>query len=60
MTLFVLGDKNWVFGGKIRVHCAPLRSIAFGESMDERTEIKLRLFSVSEDMTLAEYDIKRE
>lgn len=47
VTLFVLGEKSWGFGGKIRVHNAPLRSIAFGESMDERSEVKLRLFSVS-------------
>lgn len=30
VTLFVLGEKNWTFGGKIRVHYAPIRSIAFG------------------------------
>lgn len=33
VTLFVFGEKNWTFGGKIRVHHAPIRSIAFGESM---------------------------
>lgn len=62
VTLFVFGEKNWTFGGKIRVHHAPIRSIAFGESMgesvDERSEVRLRLFSVSEDMTLAEYDVQ--
>lgn len=57
VTLFILGDKNWGFAGKIRVHYASIRSIAFGESMDERGEVKLRLFSVSEDMKMAEYDV---
>jgi hypothetical protein len=57
VTLFILGEKNWGFAGKIRVHYAPIRSIAFGESMDERGEVRLRLFSVSEDMKMAEYDV---
>lgn len=34
VTLFMLGDKNWSFAGKVRVHYAPLRSISFGESID--------------------------
>lgn len=38
VTLFVLRpDNNWELGGKIRVHYAPIRSISFGESMDERS-----------------------
>lgn len=45
--------KNWSFAGKVRVHYAPIRSIAFGESIDERGDPKLRLFSVSEDMKMA-------
>ena len=47
VTLFSLGDKNWSFAGKVRVHYAPIRSISFGESMDERGEARLRLFSIS-------------
>lgn len=39
------------------MHYAPIRSIAFGESMDERGEVRLRLFSVGEDMKMAEYDV---
>lgn len=39
------------------MHYAPIRSISFGESMDERSEIKLRLFSISEDMRMAEYEV---
>ncbi len=57
VTLFILGEKNWGFAGKIRVHYASIRSIAFGESMDDRGEVKLRLFSVSEDMKMAEYEV---
>ena len=55
VTLFSLGDKNWSFAGKVRCHYAPIRSISFGESIDERGEVKLRLFSVAEDMKMAEY-----
>jgi hypothetical protein len=50
-------EKEWVFGGKHRVHHAPIRSIAFGETCDDKNEIKLKLFSVGEDMKLVEYDI---
>lgn len=57
VTLFSLGEKNWAFAGKVRVHYAPIRSIAFGESLDERGDPKLRLFSVAEDMKMAEYDV---
>jgi len=35
------------------VHYAPIRSISFGESIDERGEGKLRLYSIAEDMKLA-------
>jgi hypothetical protein len=33
-------EKEWVFAGKHRVHHAPIRSIAFGETLDEKNEIK--------------------
>jgi cilia- and flagella-associated protein 251 len=36
VTLFILGEKNWSLSGKIRVHYAPIRSISFGESIDQR------------------------
>lgn len=57
VTLFSLGEKNWSFAGKVRVHYAPIRSISFGQSIDERGDPKLRLFSVSEDMKMAEYEV---
>lgn len=47
VTLFILGEKNWSLSGKIRVHYAPIRSISFGESIDQRGEVKLRLFSIA-------------
>ena len=57
VTLFSLGEKNWSFAGKVRVHYAPIRSISFGESIDERGEVRLRLFSIGEDMKMAEYEV---
>lgn len=33
-------EKEWVFAGKHRVHHAPIRSIAFGETLDDKNEIK--------------------
>ena len=53
----VTKEKEWVFAGKHRVHHAPIRSISFGETLNERNEVKLKLFSVGEDMKLVEYDV---
>ena len=53
----VTKNKEWVFAGKHRVHHAPIRSISFGETVDERGEIKLKLFSIAEDMNMVEYDV---
>lgn len=50
-------EKEWVFAGKHRLHHAPIRSIAFGETLDEKNEVKLKVFSVAEDMKLVEYDV---
>lgn len=36
-------EKEWVFAGKHRVHHAPIKSIAFGETCDEKNEIKYLL-----------------
>jgi hypothetical protein len=55
VTLFILGEKpqgsnqqaHWSFAGKVRVHYAPIRSISFGESIDQRGEVRLRLFSIA-------------
>lgn len=32
--------KEWVFSGKVRVHLLRINSIAFGESMNDKGEIK--------------------
>lgn len=34
----VTRPKEWVFYGKIRSHTLPIRSIAFGESLNENGE----------------------
>ena len=49
--------KEWIFSGKVRAHLLPLRSISFGESLSDKGEIKLRLFSIAEDKKLIEYDV---
>ena len=53
----VTKNKEWVFAGKHRVHHAAIRSISFGETVDEKGEIKLKLFSIAEDMNMVEYDV---
>ena len=49
--------KEWIFSGKMRAHTLPLKSIAFGESLSDKGDIKLRLFSIGEDKRLIEYDV---
>ena len=41
----------------MRIHTLPIRSIAFSDSINEKGELKLRLFSVAEDKKLVEYDV---
>ncbi len=50
---------EWTFVGKHRVHCAKIRSISFGVSKNEFGEEYLRLFSISDDMRMAEFEIKK-
>jgi hypothetical protein len=38
--------------GKLRVHHAPIRSVSFGETMEENGTKTFKLFTVSEDMTV--------
>lgn len=49
--------KEWVFSGKCRAHLLRIRSISFGESLTDKGDIKLRLFSIGEDKKLIEYDV---
>ena len=49
---------EWVFYGKIKSHEIEITSIAFGESLDEREEIQLRLFSIGKDRNLIEYNVR--
>jgi hypothetical protein len=56
--------KEWIFSGKLKIHKQPLRGIAFGESQrildkQDQPETYLRLFSISEDKKLVEYDVSR-
>src|SRR5215217_5420468 len=48
---------EWQFNGKRRTHEIEITSIAFGESLDENEDMKLRLFSVGKDRRLFEYDV---
>lgn len=48
---------EWQFNGKRKTHEIEIASIAFGESLDENEEIKLRLFSIGKDRRLFEYDV---
>ncbi len=41
----------------MRAHLLPIRSIAFGESLNEKGEVRLRLFSIAEDKKMVEYDV---
>lgn len=49
--------KEWEFSGKVRAHILPLTSISFGESLTDKGDIKLRLFSIAADKRLIEYDV---
>ena len=48
--------KEWQFVGKCRVHSAPITSISFGTTYENDIR-NLKLFSISEDMRMAEYDV---
>lgn len=48
---------EWQFNGKKKTHEVEITSIAFGESLDENEQIKLRLFSIGRDRRLFEYDV---
>ena len=49
--------KEWVFFGKVRAHLLPILSISFGESLTDKGDIKLRLFSIAKDKKMIEYDV---
>lgn len=48
---------EWNFCGKIWSHHIDITSIAFGESLDENEQMKLRLFSTGRDQLCIEYDV---
>jgi Ca2+-binding EF-hand superfamily protein len=58
---YYMGDTTkpieWLFYGKILSHEIAITSIAFGESLDENENTKLRLFSIGKDRRIFEYDI---
>jgi WD40 repeat protein len=56
VALFILQER-WQIAGKIRVHHDAIRSIAFGEFLDEKGEPRLRLYSIAQDMKMAEYEV---
>jgi len=49
--------KEWQYVGKHRVHHAPIKSIAFAESLNEAGQRIYKIYSVSEDKMLAEFDV---
>jgi len=66
VCLFKIGHRHgdpekeieWVFSGKHRSHYKRITSIAFGDSLDENGNIKLKLFSIGEDRKMVEYDVQ--
>lgn len=58
---YLQGDTTkpieWQFHGKRRTHEIEITSIAFGESLDENEQAKLRLFSIGRDRRIFEYDV---
>lgn len=48
---------EWQFNGKKKTHEVEITSIAFGESLDENEQLRLRLFSIGKDRRLFEYDV---
>lgn len=58
---YYMGDTTkpieWLFYGKILSHEIAITSIAFGESLDENENTKLRLFSIGKDRRIFEYDV---
>ena len=58
---YLQGDTTkpieWQFHGKRRTHEIEITSIAFGESLDENGQTKLRLFSIGRDRRIFEYDV---
>ena len=42
--------KEWTFVGKHRAHHAPIRSLAFGESLNEHGQRYFKFFTIAEDM----------
>jgi len=49
-------NKEWVFCGSHKSHYKQVTGICFGESVDEKEETVLRLFTVGDDRKLIEYD----
>ena len=49
--------KEWTFGGKHRVHHAPIKSLTFGESINEQGQKYFKLFSIGEDILMCEFNI---
>lgn len=49
--------KEWVFSGKVRVHSLPITGVTFGESINDKDEIVLKLFTIGLDKKLVEYDV---
>lgn len=50
-------SQEWQYSNKKKSHEIEITSIAFGESLDENEEVRLRLFSVGRDRRVIEYDV---
>lgn len=51
-------EIEWVFNGKIKSHEIEITSIAFGESLDEKEETLIQLFSIGKDRMLVVYNVR--
>lgn len=49
--------KEWFYCGKVKAQLGDITSLAFGKSLNNNGEERLRLFSIGKDKTLIEYDV---
>jgi cilia- and flagella-associated protein 251 len=48
---------EWLFRGKCITHLAPITGLCFGEYQEDSGETRFKLFSISEDKYLIEYNV---
>ena len=51
-------EIEWIFYGNVKSHEIEITSIAFGESLDEKEEPLIQLFSIGKDRNLVVYNVR--